>query len=73
MVEDVEIRCKTSSITRSVKNLSSDMAEDTKVGSNGDDGNNETIERSSFKKSSGPMEYFTSLRSNANSAPFKKR
>ena len=49
------------------------MAEDAGVGGNGDSDNDKTIERSPFRKSSGPMEYLTSLCSNADSTPFKKR
>ena len=50
------------------------MAENAEVGGNGDGGDDETVERSPLsKKSSGPMGYLTSLRSDADSAPFAKR
>ena len=74
--EDAEVGSGTSSTTRSAENSSAsvDMAEDAEVGGNGDGGDNETVERSPlFKKSSGPIGYLTSLRSNADSAPFAKR
>ena len=73
--EDAEVGSETSSTTRSAKNLSAlmDMAKDVEVGE-GDGGDDKTVKRSPFfKKSSGPMGYLTSLRSNANSAPPAKR
>ena len=72
--EDAEVGSGTSSTTRSAKNLSAlvDMAKDAEVG-DVDGGDNETVKRSPFsKKSSGPMGYFTSLRSDADSAPLAK-
>ena len=75
MAKDAEVRSWTSLITRSANNLlaSVDMAEDVKVGE-GDSGNYETIKRLLFsKKLSKPIGYFTSLRSNADSALFAKR
>ena len=75
MVKDAEVGSKTSSTTRSAKNLSAvvDMAEDTKVGKD-DGGDNKMVERSPFsRKSSGLIGYLISLHSNANSAPFVKK
>ena len=72
--EDAEVRNETSSTSRSAENLPLDMAEDAKVGGNGDSGDDKTVKRSPFsKKSSGRMGYFTSLRSNAYSALFANR
>ena len=76
MAEDAEVGSRTSSTTRSAENLSAsvDIAEDAEVGGNGDGGDDETVERSPLsKKSSGPMGYLTSLRSDADSAPLAKR
>ena len=43
-----------------------DLAEDIKVGGNGEGGDNKTVKRSALsKKSSGPIGYFISLRSDA--------
>ena len=74
MAEDVEVGSGTSSTTRSGENLlaSVDMAEDAEVGE-GDSGDDETVERSPSKKPKVPIGYLTSLRSNADSAPFAKR
>ena len=74
MIEDAEVDSKTSSTTRSAENLPSsvDIAENAEVGE-GDDGDDETVKRSSSKKSSGLTGYLTSLRSDADSVPFKKR
>ena len=72
--EDAEVRSGMSSTTRSVKNSPSDMAEDAEVGGNGDGDDDETVERSLLsKKPNGPIEYLTSLRSDADNAPFEKR
>ena len=73
MTEDAEVRNGTSSITRLAENSPSDMAEDAKVGGNGDGVNDETVKKSPLSKSNRPMGYFTSLRSDANSAHFAKR
>ena len=50
-----------------------DLTEDAKVGGNGDNGDDETIKKSPFKKLSGLIRNLTSLHSNADSIPFKKR
>ena len=72
--EDADVGSGTSSITRSAKNLPSNMAEHAKVGGNSDGGDDETVEKSPLsKKLNRLMEYFTSLCSDADSAPFKKR
>ena len=72
--EDAEVGSGTSSTTRSAENSSAsvDMAEDAEVGE-GDGGDDETVERSPSKKPNGPTEYLTSLRFDADSAPFEKR
>ena len=74
MAEDTKVGGGTSSTTRSAKNFlaSVDMAEDAEVGE-GDDGDDETVERSPSKKPNVPTGYLTSLRSDADSAPFAKR
>ena len=54
IAEDAEVGNGTSSITRSAEISLSDMAENVEVGSNCDDGDDETVEKSSSKKSSGP-------------------
>ena len=72
--EDAEVGSRTSSTTRSAKNLPSDMAEDVEVGGNGDGGDDKTVERSPLsKKPNGLMGYLTSLCSDADSALFEKR
>ena len=72
--KDAEVRSGTSSTTRSAKNLLSDIVEDAEVGSNSDGGDDETVKRSPLsKKSNGPIGYLTSLRFNADSAPFAKK
>ena len=72
--EDAEIGSGTSSTIRSAKNSSSKMVEDAKVGGNSNGGDDKMVERSSLsKKLNGPMEYLTSLHSDADSAPFEKR
>ena len=73
MAKDAEVESRTNSIIRSAKNLPSDIAEDAEVGGNNNDGDDKTIKRSPFRKSSGPTEYLISLRSNADSAPFEKK
>ena len=73
MAEDIEVGSKTSSITRSAKNLPSDMAEDAELGGNGNGGDDETVQRSPFRKWSRPTKYLTSLRSHADSSSFKKK
>ena len=74
MAEDAEVESGTSSTTRSAESLLSDMVEDAEVGSNSDGGDNETIKKSPLsKKSNVPMGYLTSLRSDADSAPFAKK
>ena len=74
MAEDAKVRSKTSSIIRLAENLPLNMAEDAEIVGNGDGGDNETVKRSPLsKKSNGPMRYFTSLRSDADSVPFAKR
>ena len=74
MAEDAKLGSGISSTTRSAENLPSDMAEDAEVGGNGDCGDDETVKRLPLsKKSNGLMGYLTSLRSNADSAPFAKR
>ena len=73
--EDAEVGSGTSSTTRSAKNLSAsvDMAKDAEVGESGGD-DDKTVEKSPlFKKSSGPIGYFTSLHSDADSALLAKR
>ena len=75
MAEDAEVGRRTSSTTRSAKNLSAsvDMAEDAEVGE-GDGGDDETVKRSPLsKKLNGPIGYLTSLCSDADSAPFRKK
>ena len=75
IAKDAEVGSKTSSTTRSTENFSASvgMAEDVEV-SEGDGGDNETFKKLPlFKKSSGPIGYFISLRSDADSAPFAKR
>ena len=75
IAEDAEVDSKTSSTTRSAKNLSAsvDMAEDAEVGKRDGD-NNETVKRSSLsKKPNGLMGYLTLLCSNADNAPFVKK
>ena len=70
IAEDAEVRSGMSATTRSAKNLPSDMV----IDSNGDGDDDETFGKSPFfKKSNRPMGYFTSLCSNADSAPFVKR
>ena len=49
------------------------MAENAKVGGNGNGGNDEIVERSPFKKPSKYTEYLIFLYSNADSAFFEKR
>ena len=72
--EDAEVGSGTSSTTRSAENLPSDMAENTEVSGNGNGGDDETVKRSLLsKKPNGPTEYFISLRSDADTAPFEKR
>ena len=73
MAEDAEVGSGTSFTTRLAENLPSDMAEDAEIGGNGNSGNDEMVKRSLSRKLSGPMEYFISLRSNADSALFEKR
>ena len=73
IAENAEVRSGISFTTKSAKNLSLDMAEDAKVGGNSDGGDNETVKKSPSKKSSGPMAYLISLRSDADSSLFKKR
>ena len=74
MAEDAEVRNGTSSITRSAENSLLDMAEDAEFGGNSDGGDDKTIKRSPLsKKSNGLMGYLTSLRSDADSAPFAKK
>ena len=74
MAEDAEVGSGTSSTTRSAENSSAsvDMAEDAEIGE-GDGGDDETVKRSLSKKPNVPIGYLTSLRSDANSAPFAKR
>ena len=75
MAEDAEVGSGTSSTTRLAENSSAsvDMAEVAEVGE-GDGNDDETVERSPLsKKPSGLTEYLISLRSNADSASFKKR
>ena len=52
MAENAEIGNGTSSITKSAKNLSTlvDMAEDAKVGGNGDGGDDETVKKITFQE-----------------------
>ena len=72
--EDAKFGSGTSPTTRSAENSPLDMAEDAEVGGKGDGGSNETVKRSPLsKKPNGPTEYLTSLRSDADSAPFEKR
>ena len=73
-VEDAEVGSGTSFIIRSAENLSAsvDMAEDAEVGE-GEGGDDKTVKRSPSKKPNVPTGYFTSLRSNANSATLAKR
>ena len=73
MAENAEFESGTSSTTRSAKNSPLNMAENAEVGGNGDGGDDEMVERSPFSKSSGPMGYLTSLRSDTDSATFAKR
>ena len=73
MAEDAEVGSGISSTTRSAENSPSDMAEDAEVGGNGNGGDDETVERSPSKKPNVPIGYLTSLRSDADSAPFAKR
>ena len=61
MVEDTKVGSGISFTTRSVKNLPSDIAKDAEVGSNSNDGDDETVKRSAFQKSSGLTEYLTFL------------
>ena len=68
-----EVGSRTSSTTRSAKNSPLDMAEDAEVDGNGNGSDDEMVEKSPFRKSSGAREYFTSLRSDADSASFAKR
>ena len=49
------------------------MAKDAEFSSNGNGGDDKTVEKLPFRKSSGPTKYLTSLRSNADSALFEKR
>ena len=75
MAENAEVGSRTSSTTRSAKNLAAlvNIAEDAKVGES-DGGDDETVKKSPlFRKLSGPIGYLTSLRSNADSASFEKR
>ena len=74
MAENAEVGSGTSSITRSAKNSSAsvDMAEDAEV-DECDGGDDETVKRSPSKKLNVPIGYLTSLRSDADSAPFAKR
>ena len=48
--EEPEVGSETSSTTRLAKNLPSNMAENIKVGSNGDNGDDEIVKRSPFSK-----------------------
>ena len=73
MAEDTEFGSRTSSTTRSAKNSSLDMAENAEIVGNGNGGDDETVKRSPFRESSGPTEYLTSLRSDADSGAFEKR
>ena len=73
MAEDAKVRSKTSSTTKSAKNLLSDVAKDAEVGGNGDDSDDEMIKRLPSRKSNGPTRYFTSLRSDADSIFFGKK
>ena len=77
MAKDANIGNKTSSTTRSAKNLlvSVDMAEDAEIAksNDGNDGNDKMVIKSFSKKLSGPIGYLTSLRSNADSVLFEKR
>ena len=73
MAEDAEVGSGMNSTTRSAENSPLGMAEDIEVGGNSDGANDETDKRSPSKKSSGPIGYLTSLRSNADSVPFAKR
>ena len=54
MAENAEVGSKTSSTTRSAKNLLLDIAENAEVGSNGHGNDNETVKKSPFKKLNGP-------------------
>ena len=73
MAEDAKVGSVTSSTTRLAENSPLDMAENAEIGGNGNGGDDETVEKSSFRESSGPTEYLTSLRSDADSTPFEKR
>ena len=73
IAKDAKVRSGTSSTTRLAENMPSDMAEDAKVGGNGNGGHDGMVKKSSSRKLSGPTEYLTSLRFDANSIPFKKR
>ena len=63
MAENAEVGNGISSITRSAKNLPADMAKDAEVDGNGNGNNDEIVEKLPFKKLSGLIEYFISLRS----------
>lgn len=74
MAENAEVGDGTSSTIRSAENSSAsvNVAEDAEVGSGGDGGGDETVERSPpSKKSNVPTRYFTSLRSNTGSVLVK--
>ena len=75
MAEDAGVGSGISSTTRSAENWSAsiEMAADAENGE-GDSDDDETVKRSPFsKKSSRLMGYFTSLRFDADSAPFAKK
>ena len=73
MAEDAEVGSKTSSTTRSAKNLPLDIAEDAELGGNGDSGDDKLVKRSTSRKLSGLTGYLISLRSDADSILFEKR
>ena len=52
MAENAEVDSKTSSTTRSAKNLSAsvDMTENAEVGGNGDGGDDETVKKITFQE-----------------------
>ena len=66
MAENAEVEGGTSSTTRSAKNSPLDMSEDVEVCGNGNRGDDKTFEKSPFKKPSGLIGYFISLRSKKN-------
>ena len=55
MAEDAEVGSKTSPTTRLAKKSLLDIAEDVKVGGNGNSSDDETVKKSPFKQLSGSI------------------